>query len=112
MKKRLCFPCIVIFSMFLFGCGDTGEGQDPGNKVPDVQNETEITFPTSYDNTIGNVDFKMTVIVDTDLGEEVPITAQAKMLKVNEEQAFQLLFSDNNNCEVYSYEEKTNMGKK
>jgi hypothetical protein len=43
---------------------------------------------------------------------EPPITAKAKMLKVNEDQAFQSLFSDNDNYEVYSYEEKMNMGKK
>jgi hypothetical protein len=119
MKRQLCLILIVIFSMSLFGCGNKEQGQTSGNKVPDVQNEMgseireeKITFPTSYDNTIENVDFKMAVIVDTDLGVEPPITAKAKMLKVNEDQAFQSLFSDNDNYEVYSYEEKMNMGKK
>lgn len=111
MKRQLCLILIVIFSMSLFGCGNKEQGQTSGNKVPDAQNE-KITFPTSYDNTIENVDFKMAIIVDTDLGVEPPITAKAKMLKVNEEQAFQLLFSDNDNYEVYSYEEKNEYGEK
>jgi hypothetical protein len=97
--------------MSLFGCGNKEQGQTSGNKVPDVQNE-KITFPTSYDNTMEKVDFKMAVIVDTDLGVEPPITAKAKMLKVNEDQAFQSLFSDNDNYEVYSYEEKNEYGEK
>ena len=128
MKKRLWFMCVVILSMFLFGCGNAGQGQDSESKVPDVQNEAaseleesyvennipdeKITFPASYDNTIGNVDFKMDVIVSADLGEEFPITAKARMLKVNEERVFQLLFSGNDDYEVYSYEEKNEYGKK
>ena len=42
---------------------------------------------------MGNVDFKMAVIVDADLAGEPPITAKARMLKVNEDQAFRSLFS-------------------
>jgi uncharacterized lipoprotein YehR (DUF1307 family) len=110
MKRQLCLILIVIFSMSLFGCGNKEQGQTSGNKVQDVQNE-KITFPTSYDNTIENVDFKMAVIVDTDLGVETPITAKAKMLKVNEEKAFQSLSSDNDNYEIYSYEEENEYGK-
>ncbi len=128
MKKRLCFMCAVILSMFLFGCGNTGQEQDSGSNVPDVQNETgseieesyaennipdeKITFPASYDNAIENVDFKMAVIVDADSGDEFPVTAKAKMLKVNENRAFQSLFSGNDDYEVYSYEEKNEYGEK
>ncbi len=132
MKRRLCFTGIVIFSMFLSGCGNAGLGQNSESKASGVQNETgvetdikmeeayvennisdeKITFPASYDNTIENVDFNMAVIVDADAGEEFPITAKAKMQKVNEEQAFQLLFSGNENCEVYGYEEKNEYGEK
>ena len=122
MKRQLCLILIVIFSMSIFGCGNSGEGQDSGSKISNVQNgagsETEepyvekdipdekIIFPASYENTIENVDFKMDVIVGADLGEKFPITAKARMLKVNEERAFQSLFSGNDDYEVYSYEEK------
>ena len=126
MKRQLCLILIVIFSMSIFGCGNSG--QDSGSKIADVQNEAgseteepyvendipdeKITFPASYENTIENVDFKMDVIVGADLGEKFPITAKARMLKVNEERAFQSLFSGNDDYEVYSYEEKNEYGEK
>ena len=128
MKRQLCLMLIVIFSMSIFGCGNSGQGQDSGSKISNVQNEAgseteepyvendipdeKISFPASYENTIENVDFKMDVIVGADLGEKFPITAKARMLKVNEERAFQSLFSGNDDYEVYSYEEKNEYGEK
>ena len=29
----------VIFSMSIFGCGNSGQGQDSGSKISNVQNE-------------------------------------------------------------------------
>ena len=71
MKRQLCLILIVIFSMSIFGCGNSG--QDSGSKISDVQNEVgseteepyvendipdeKITFPASYENTIENVDY-------------------------------------------------------
>lgn len=37
MKRQLCLILIVIFSMSIFGCGNSG--QDSGSKISDVQNE-------------------------------------------------------------------------
>lgn len=128
MKKKISLMAIAFFSLSLFGCGNMEEERAVENKTPDVQNETssemeetyvendisdaEFTFPESYNNTMGNVDFKMAVIVDADLAGEPPITAKARMLKVNEDQAFRSLFSGNDNYEVYSYEEKNEYGEK
>lgn len=128
MKKKLSLMAIAFFSLSLFGCGTMEQEQAAENIAPDVRNESssemeetyvendrsdaEFTFPESYNNTLGNVDFKMAVIVDADLAEEPPITAKARMLKVNEDQAFRSLFSGNDNYEVYSYEEKNEYGEK
>ena len=127
MKKKISLMAIA-FSLSLFGCGNMEQEQAAENKAPDARNETssemeetyvendrsdaEFTFPESYNNAMGNVDFKMAVIVDADLAGEPPITAKARMLKVNEDQAFRSLFSGNDNYEVYSYEEKNEYGEK
>lgn len=73
MKRQLCLILIVIFSMSIFGCGISGQGQDSGSKKSDVQNEVgseteelyaknditdeKISFPASYESAIENVDF-------------------------------------------------------
>ncbi|MDE7322427.1 MAG: hypothetical protein K2N73_06780 [Lachnospiraceae bacterium] len=117
MKKWQSLTLIVVFSMSLFGCQNVGQGQENEMSVEIMETFTEndssndkITFPTSYENTIENVDFRMDVIIDTDL-EEPLVTAKAKMQKVNESQAFQLLFSNNDNYDTYNYEEKDEYGK-
>ena len=94
MKKKIFLMAIAFFSLSLFGCGNMEQEQAAENKAPDVQNETssemeetyvendisdaEFTFPESYNNTVGNVDFKMAVIVDADLAVYFIIVIPAK----------------------------------
>ena len=78
MKKKISLMAIA-FSLSLFGCGNMEQEQAAENKAPDAQNETssemeetyvendrsdaEFTFPESYNNAMGNVDFKMLSLI-------------------------------------------------
>lgn len=53
----------------------------------------------------------MDIIVNTDMTSNPIVTAKAQMQKVNQEKAFQLLFSDIETYDTYDYEEEDEYGK-
>ncbi len=70
---------------------------------------SRITFPDEFKDTIGNVTFNMDIVVDTDLTDSI-VTAKAQMQKVNREKAFQLFFGDIPTYDTYDYEEEDEYG--
>lgn len=86
----------------LYGCGKADQEQktesveSPAETVEtksDKEPETEqstITFPENFSETIGNVTLNMDIIVNADLTESSVVTAKAQLQKVNQEKAFQL----------------------
>ncbi len=116
MKKKLSLVLAIIFFAFLSGCGnkETAKGNVRDFETAESMDvpSDEITFPAHYENTIGNVKFRMDIIVDTDLTEEAPVTAKAQMKTVDAGRAFDLLFSNHTTYETYEYEEKDEYGKK
>lgn len=128
--------CMAALLFVLAGCGDKENTQDPVQSMettgsaetiesmePTESTETaesadvqdtlpvEVSFPEHYENAIENVRFDMDITVDADLTEASPVTAKARMKKVDAGKAFDLLFSGNDTYEIYEYEEKDEYGK-
>ncbi len=128
--------CMAAPLFVLAGCGDKENAQDNMQSVEttgsveiiesmeptesieraenaDVQNAlpVDVSFPERYENAVENVRFDMDITVDADLTEEPPVTAKARMKKVDAGKAFALLFSGNDTYETYEYEEKDEYGK-
>lgn len=59
------------------------------DKEPETEQST-ITFPENFSETIGNVTLNMDIIVNADLTESFVVTAKAQLQKVNQEKAFQI----------------------
>lgn len=116
-----------VLSLSLSGCGKARQEQKSGlDAKPDevgaqeTTSDTEsipsengemITFPERYDETIGNVTFKMDIVVNSKLTESSLVTAKARMQKVNQEKAFQFFFHGIEKYDTYDYEEKDEYGK-
>lgn len=127
-RKGLLRITVVFFvcSLALPGCGNAGREQklDLGaspveagaqeitsytQSIP-LENGDVIHFPERYDGTIGNVTFKMDIVVGSNLTESSVVTAKASMQRVNQEKAFQLFFSGIETYDTYDYEEKDEYG--
>lgn len=137
--KRKGTPCTALilagFLLTLTGCGmeygktdqeqqtesdaklhETSKTETESDKKPDegqnaeVRENSTITFPDEFSDTIGNVTFNMDIIVDANLTGTSVVTAKAQMQKVNREKAFQLFFSDIPTYDTYDYDEEDEYG--
>lgn len=110
----LCMTMLVSFP----GCGNKENEKEPVQSFIEAENisvtdtsSNNISFPARYENIVENVKFSMDITVDTDLAEEMPVTAKAWMKKADAGKAFDLLFRNNKKYDTYEYEEKDEYGK-
>lgn len=105
MYKKIYFMVIILGTIFLIGCGNARAIVDEKAKYIGKDFET-VVFTDEYRDNVEKVNFDMKIVIDTDIQKNLPVTAKAHLQKVNKEKAFDLLYRNVEEYDVYEYDEK------